>query len=431
MVSLTSLPKHLFSFPPSTLQRKYQFLSLPHRPPLFLSLSNPRPPPPSFSPNPSEVYQPFRPPPSPLPSHYKTLDLESQLSILRDRLGRWFEYAPLISSLYRQGFSPSSLEESTGITGVEQNQLLVSSQVRSSIENALDPETLVFFDSPSSAPLLYELRLLSNTQRVAAAKYAMVNNLEIDGARELARAIKDFERRPASVRAGFTSSPGDCLAFSLFRQSAEVRIDSERSALLERALTLAETEEARKRIDETITSSPTEDEQKETTIRVPVVRMRTGEVAEAESIALMPVCEALVKEVETAPAWREEKGEFGVVRADVGWNRWVALPGWEPVAAASARVVAVAFIDARALPWKVKRWYKEEPVLVIVDREMREVEGEDGLYMVEREEGGVVVERGSVVSERGGNVRILGSVVMVVRPPKENVENQLQDEDWE
>ena len=37
------------------------------------------------------------------------LDLSERLQILRDRMGLWHEYAPLISSLSRDGFNPSSI----------------------------------------------------------------------------------------------------------------------------------------------------------------------------------------------------------------------------------------------------------------------------------------------------------------------------------
>ena len=90
--------------------------------------------------------------------------------VLANRLGLWHEYAPLIPSLIREGFAPPSIEEATGISGVEQNRLVVAAQVRDSLlQSNADHEVLSAFDTGGSE-LLYEIRLLSASQRVAAVR---------------------------------------------------------------------------------------------------------------------------------------------------------------------------------------------------------------------------------------------------------------------
>ncbi|GJN20753.1 hypothetical protein PR202_gb08170 [Eleusine coracana subsp. coracana] len=129
---------------------------------------------PSPAGSPGQLYQPFHPPPSPLPEAYRDLDLTQRLAVLRDRLGQWYEYAPLIAALNRDGFMPSSIEEATGISGVEQNRLVVAAQVRDSLldESAAFPPDLV--SSFDAAPeLLYELRFLTARQRADAARHAL------------------------------------------------------------------------------------------------------------------------------------------------------------------------------------------------------------------------------------------------------------------
>ena len=100
-------------------------------------------------PPPGQLYQPFHPSPSPLPPSLRNLDLTQRLQILRDRMGLWHEYAPLVSSLSRDGFNPSSIQEATGISGVEQNCLVVASQVRDSLLDdkvaAFPPDLLPYF----------------------------------------------------------------------------------------------------------------------------------------------------------------------------------------------------------------------------------------------------------------------------------------------
>ena len=48
---------------------------------------------------------------------------------LRDRRGLWHEYASIIPLLARKGYSPAMIDEATGMTGVEQNMVVVAAQV--------------------------------------------------------------------------------------------------------------------------------------------------------------------------------------------------------------------------------------------------------------------------------------------------------------
>lgn len=142
-------------------------------------------------------------------------------------------------------------------------------------------------------------------------------------------------------------------------------------------------------------------------VRVPVVRLKIGEVAEATSVVVLPVCrsEDGERKIVEAPWECKGQGEFGV---------------------------AVAFPDARVLPWKANRWYKEESILVVADRGSKEVKADDGFYLVTLDGAGgdFKVERGSALKERNV-VECLGTVLLVVRPPRYETDDQLSDEDWE
>lgn len=386
-----------------------------------------------------QLYQPFRPPPSPLPPKFRSLDAQGRLDVLSSRLGLWFEYAPLIPSLYQEGFSPPSIEEITGITGVEQNRLLVASQVRESlIQSKTDEDVISFFDT-GGAELLYEIRLLSASQRAEAVRYIVENSLDAKGAQDLARAMKDFPRR--KMDKGWNSFdyglPGDCLSFLYYRLSREHRNPSEqRTAALMQALEVAESESAEKEISRELEGGEDEKQEKEDDlehrVRVPVVKMQFGEVAEATSVVVLPVCKAEedTQEILEAPLECTSRGDFGVVEAEKGWKRWVVLPSWEPLAGLRHGGVAVAFSDARAIPWKSNRWYKEEPILVVTDRNRKEVEVDAAFYLAMVDGGGLKVDTGSELKEMGVK-ESLGTVVLVVRPPKEESDDQLGDEDWE
>ncbi|CAB4285684.1 unnamed protein product [Prunus armeniaca] len=422
------------------------------------SFLNPRPPPllypkpsslkpisatltPSSSSQQQQVYQPFRPPPSPVPAKFRSLDANGRIEILSNRLGLWYEFAPLIPSLLQEGFTPPTIEEATGISGVEQNRLVVAAQVRDSlVQSKTDPQILAEFDTGGSE-LLYEIRLLSVQQRAAAARYIIENKLDAKGSQDLARSMKDFPRRRGEK--GWESfdyaHPGDCLGFMYYRQAREHKNPSEpRTAALEQALKVAWTDKAKKIILTDLEGAIDEKEGREgdviDAVRVPVVRLKFGEVAESSKVVIFPVCRAEEKDKEVLEApWEcNSEGEFGVVVAEKGWQRWVVLPGWEPVVGLGKGAVVVSFSDARVLPWKVNKWYKEEPILVVADRSKKEVAADDGFYLAAVEGGGLgfKVVRGSALKETGVK-ESLGTVVMIVRPPRDDTDDQLSEEDWE
>ncbi|KAF8053276.1 hypothetical protein N665_1437s0012 [Sinapis alba] len=374
------------------------------------------------------LYQPFRPPSSPVPPQFRSLDSAGKIEILAGRLALWFEYAPLISSLYNEGLTPPNIEELTGISSIEQNRLIVGTQVRDSIAQSLhEPELIAAFDT-GGAELLYEIRLLSTTQRVAAATYIVDRSFDSKRAQDLARAVKDYPSRRGDV--GWLdfdyNLPGDCLAFLYYRQSRENKNPSEqRTAMLQLALEAAESEKAKKKLTRELDGGEEEEKVKEEevkAVKIPVVRLKFGEVAGASSVVVLPVCKAEEGERNVLEAPMETKvgGDFKVVEAEKGWKRWVVLPAWKPVAAIGKGGVAVSFRDDRkVLPWDGK----EEPLLVVVDRERSVVEADDGYYLVVVENG-LKLKKGSVLKE-GNEEKSLGMVLLVVRPPRED------DDDWQ
>ncbi|KAL0321949.1 UNVERIFIED_CONTAM: Rubisco accumulation factor 1.1, chloroplastic [Sesamum calycinum] len=419
----------------------------PHKPPKPLSVSALiLPPSSSTSKTQQKVYQPFRPPPSPLPSKYRNLDTNARLEILTNRLGLWFEYAPLITSLIQEGFISTTLEEITGIPSLEQNSLVVAAQVRDSLVESTDEETVSYFDIPGAPEILYEIRILNTTQRALAARFIIEHGFEGKKAEELARSMKDFPRRYGERGwENFDGNlPGDCLAFMYFRQGHEHKSASSPElsmAAWERALEMAETEKAKRIILEDLEGKDGEGDEggigTDDLVRVPVVRMAIGEVAESSVVVVLPVCRAEEREiaVEEAPWESGMGGEFGMVQAEKPWSRWVVLPGWAPVAVLKRGGVAVAFPKARGvLPWRSRRRDADEEILVVVDREEKEVAADEGFHLVVSGgngsgEEGLKVERGAKLKEMGVE-KSLGTVVLVVRPPREE-EDQLADIEWD
>ncbi|KAH0851153.1 LOW QUALITY PROTEIN: hypothetical protein HID58_094954 [Brassica napus] len=353
------------------------------------------------------LYQPFRPPPSPIPPKFRSLDTAGKIEVLADRMGLWFEYAPLISSLYTEGFTPPTIEELTGISGVEQNCLIVGAQVRDSIvQSNAKPELIAAFETGGSE-LLYEIRRLSTVQRVAAAEYIVEHGFDTKE-----RTIS-LELLRITLTAAETKGGG----------SREHRSPSElRTTLLEQALEVAVTEKAKKAVGRELHGYSDEERAKEEEvkiIRVPVAEVRGS--GGSEFGCVLPVCEAEegVGKISEAPMEFESGGEFGVVEAEKEWRRWVVLPGWDPVVAVRRGGVAVSFRDDRkVLPWNGK----EEAVMVVMDREKKTVEAEDGWDEVG--------ERFGCEGERVEEC--LGMVVLVVRPPRDDDDEwQINDDEWD
>lgn len=453
MLSLTvNTPKSLFLSTPFLPNRHHRHPPPPlnpQRPSKPLSISALIIPPSSSTSHKQQqqLYQPYRPPPTPLPPKFRNLDTNAQLEVLSNRLGLWYEYAPLITSLIQQGFISSTLEEITGIASVEQNRLIVAAQVRDSLVEATDEETVSFFESPGSPEILYELRILNTPQRAAAARFIIANGFDGKRAEDLARSMKDYPRRYGER--GWQSFdgnlPGDCLAFMYYRQAHEHKSAAspdQSITALERALEVVESETARQKVlDDLEKDGEGEGEEGlniDEVIRVPVVRMAIGEVAESSVVAVLPVCMAEGREIEVGEAPWEcgMRGDFGIVHTEKAWDRWVVLPGWSPVATLKRGGVVVRFPKAGGvLPWKGKRRDANEEILVVADRGRKEVEFDDGFYLVVgggngSGEEGLKVERGINLKEMGVE-KSLGTIVLVVRPPREDDQDQIGDDAWE
>lgn len=441
-------PRHapLLQSPPCSTEL-LRSLGLPQRASRRRVYVSKLPSPPPYPPTPGgQVYQPFRPPPSPIPAKYRSLGPGERLEILRDRLGLWHEYAPLLHTLGHDGFTPPSIEDITGISSIQQNLLVVATQVRDSlVSTSFDPELLSYFDAGGGADLLYELRFLNGTQRAAAAIHLIEHRLDPKAAQELARAMKDFLRRRGDEgwNCFSAASPGDCLAYTYFRLSREAIDPNRQVAALSRSIEAVETEAARKRVEvemeratgrSEVGDGSEEAEAEGPRVTVPIVRLRYGEVAEASSVTLLPVCRAEEGEegMAAAPRRCKAEGELGVVVAERGWGRWVVLPGWGPVAAAAAggEGVALEFVDGRVLPWRGSGGWKET-AMVVADRGKREVV-KGGYYVVGGEGKGLRVERGVDLQAQGvEEAAALGTVMLVVRPPKDEDDDITRDEDWD
>ena len=113
---------------------------------------------------------------------------------LRQKQGNWVEWGVAIASLQKSGYNPQQIFEETGFEPIQQNQVIVGSQVYNSLAEGGASEAARSHYTTRGSDVLYELRLLTHQERAAAAELTFIHKLDLEEAREVAKAIKDFSR---------------------------------------------------------------------------------------------------------------------------------------------------------------------------------------------------------------------------------------------
>eukprot|EP00271_Cylindrocystis_brebissonii_P009082 TRINITY_DN23709_c0_g1_i1.p1 TRINITY_DN23709_c0_g1~~TRINITY_DN23709_c0_g1_i1.p1 ORF type:complete len:479 (-),score=73.33 TRINITY_DN23709_c0_g1_i1:776-2212(-) len=367
----------------------------------------------------------FRPP-SQRPPEIQATSLEEQWEILSERRGLWFEYAPIVSSIQRAGFPPSVIDEKIGMNGVEQNTLIVAYQVYMSlVDSGLDRSVMSYFDA-GGAEILYELRTLSSLQRLDAAEYVVEERMDAKGARELSKAIKEHERRRREdSHECFSSSPGDCLAFALFRVANECRSDEDRISALTKALSRASTDSARIRLQQALGNAPDADTSPVPTPAAPVPRLQLVRLIEDETsgypvpvISASSLTDLQQSALTSISAMRRPDGPFRIFTPSAG-QQLVVLPSW-PALIASCAPAAIFLADAAKLPSIVgtKGVTLSGPILLAVDCGAGgEGVKETCFYLTSGESNtGVELCTGASLMQGKGEKTVLGQVLMALLP---------------
>ncbi|MDY6940537.1 MAG: RuBisCO accumulation factor 1 [Cyanobacteriota bacterium] len=319
---------------------------------------------------------------------------------LRHKEGNWVEWGKACHALHKAGYDPKNIFEETGFEAVVQNQVVVAAQVYESIAaSEVDPKVLSFCAGPKS-DVLYEFRILNQTQRAAAAELAAQKNLDVDGAHLVARAIKDFARLSMPPE-GFSNSPGDVVAYVSWKQARQKKDLQERSRLIAQGLKFAQTRAAREQIERLLSDFTVEPTRKAPML--PTYRID----AEEQLPRIIPVVGSLPltrAQIEAVPTL-EEVEPFRVVS---GNGAWVPLPGWQVILRARDPVAILTRSD-RLLNFPVPQL---EEVVVAIDRQVKTWDI-NSYFLVESEEG---VEVGWF--EEAPDRPILGQVILVLRPKR-------------
>lgn len=341
-------------------------------------------------------------------------EFQQLLQKLRQKQGSWVEWGEEIARLQKSGYTPQTIFEATGFEPIQQNQVIVGAQVYHSIVKANVSEAVRAQYWQRGSDVLYELRILTQEERVTAAEFTHHHQLDLDAAREVARAIKDFSRLP-KLPSGFSKHPGDAVAYQCWKLARQKSDLQERSRLIAKGLKFAYSDTARKQIEQLLTDFTVVP--KKPVPRLPFYRPES----ETELPRVFPVAGELPlspSDLQAVPSFTEA-GAFGIIKS-TGKQNWVGLPGWQVILNAQDPVVITC--NSEQLPTDGQS--PPEPVLVIIDR--AQTEWDANSYFV--------VENSQQIDlqwfETQPEVPILGRVILILRA-KKIVDEELTKDSWQ
>ena len=336
------------------------------------------------------------------------------LRSLLHKEGTWVDWGKACQQLQKAGYSPQQIFEQAGFQGSQQNLIIVAAQVYDSLAKAdASPELLSYFQGPRS-DLLYELRILNQEQRLAAAELLWQKSLDVDGAKEVAKAVQQFSRL-AQLPPSFTNHPGDAVAYQYWKQAKQKKDLGERSRYIAKGLKFADSKAAREAIEQLLgefASQPAP-----TAPLMPLYRLETEE----QLSRLVPVAGMLplTKKKWESIAPIDSQDPFSIV--EVAKQQQIApLPGWQAVLKAADPVAILC--QSQELPNPLPG--VPETVLVLVDRAQTQWDGAS-YFLVEHKKK-LAFEWFATAPK----IALLGQVILVLRPKKILDEHNLT-EPWQ
>lgn len=343
-------------------------------------------------------------------SSSNAVDVENLVRSLRRKEGSWVEWGQACATLLKAGYSSNQIFEQTGFEPVQQNQVSVAAQVYTSLVNADATEEVRSHFWRKGSDILYEFRILTQNERVAAATLVLSHNLDADDAHEIAKAVKEFSRiRPPE---GFTNAAGDAVAYQCWKLAREKSDLQERSRLIARGLKLAASPTARQQIEQLLTDFTVVP--KRTAPRLPVYR-----VEEEEDLPrIVPVAGRMpiaTTDWQAVPL-TEETGPFQLIEFS-GTGAWITVPGWQVIRKAEDPVALLANSDRFPTPLQGS----PEEVLIIADRAQRQWDADS--YFLTDSNGNLELQW----FEESPDIKLLAKIILVMRPKRIIDEDSVKD----
>ncbi|MEQ8755185.1 MAG: RuBisCO accumulation factor 1 [Coleofasciculus sp. G1-WW12-02] len=332
----------------------------------------------------------------------ETVDADALIQLLRRKERNWVEWGKACQQLQSAGYSSQALFEQTGFEPIQQNQVIVAFQVYETLVKAGVSEAVRSRFERTGSDILYELRILTQPERAAAAEFIVARNLDSDGAREVAKAMKELSRR-RNPPEGFSNHPGDAVAYQYWKLAQQQQNLQERSRLVARGLMFAHSQSSRQEIEQLLTE-PFGGSRRRAP-RLPFYRVEDSEQLPRllSLVGQFPVTTAEFQQVEAV----ETKGAFHIMDAS-HQQQIVAIPGWQIVSKAQEPVAILC--NSTQLPKQENE--KSEAVLLIVDRKNTQWDA-DSYFMVDQS-GTLAIEWFSEQPD----IPLLGQIILVLRPKK-------------
>ncbi len=311
--------------------------------------------------------------------------------------------------LQKAGHSPQKIFEDTGFEPIHQNQVIVGAQVYTTLKDAQVTDDLLAHYEIKGSDILYELRILNQAERAAAAALIRDKKLGADEAKDIAKAIKEFSLI-GNPPPEFTAASGDIVAYRCWKLARQQEDLQERSRLIARGLRFASTESARQAIEDLLTDFTIAKEEQAPPLPIYRLESETELPKILPSIGKLPL--PLGKMTHITPV--EALGPFQQVQSQ-GSMTWVAIPGWQVILQAQD---AITFLcDSDRLPSPLPDQSQEE-ILIVVDRSQQTWD-RNSYFVIAKDE---QVDLQWFAQEP--NCELLGRVILVLRPKK------ILDEDY-
>jgi hypothetical protein len=336
------------------------------------------------------------------------------LRSLLHKEGNWVNWGQACAELQKAGYNPQNIFEQTGFQGSQQNLIIVAAQVYESlVKSGASEDVLAYFLGPRS-DVLYEFRILNQEQRLAVAELAQQKQIDLDGAKEVARAYQDFSRF-SQLPEGFINHPGDAVAYQYWKRARQKRELAERSRLIAAGLKYVHSQTAREAIEKLLLDFTSVGSRSAPLL--PIYRLEE----EDELPRIIPFAG-------TFPLTKQDIESVGAIAAREpfriieinGGGSFVPIPGWQAILAASDPIAFLMESDRLPKPLPGK----PEPVIIVVDRQAKQW-NDNSYFLVEAKEN---LELQWFAEEP--NLPILGQVIVVLRPKKILDENNLT-EPWQ
>lgn len=343
-----------------------------------------------------------------------SINAEHLLLLLRQKQENWISWGGACQQLQKAGHTAQAIFEATGFEPIQQNQIIVATQVYASIVSAGAAAEVIDRFQRTGSDILYELRILTQPERLLAAEFIVARSLDSTAANELAKAMKDFSRL-GKLPEGFSRSAGDMVAYQYWKLAKQQTNLQERSRLIVRGLMFAETQSAREKIEQILSGTDANPQAKAPTL--PIHRLE----AEEELPRLVPLAGSLTgSKPLNLETWQQTpsiatQGIFGVSQLPAT-QEVVALPGWSTLRKALDPVAIVTQSDLVT--------GKQETVLLVIDRAAQEWNQYSHFLFLEGEE---------ILMGWFGELptqTILGQLILVLRP-KYMIERAAEVDSWE